>query len=227
MNRSKSGSRSYPVSYLPTQATEAPLFFNFDIEEIIKMFISNFYVNRIICYNDIATAMENKMEEKINMPIDWSQFIPTMIATFVAFMLTLLGTYLYDMYKDNEQKKAFLINLRKELEDIQRELGNINRLLEDGTCSSIWVVPLKTYIWDSIIENNKASLISDEYWYKDLLAIYHMAREYNSWHLLRTEIILQGLCKGNRDDDITDGIIKLKEELESKINTVINEMSIG
>ena len=152
------------------------------------------------------------------MRADWSQFIPTMIATFVAFCLTLFSTYLYDNHKDDVQREIFIRDICKELNEMKSDLISINDIMHNNMYlnSMLWVNPLKTYIWDSHIDDNKTYLISGEKWYEELLAIYHIAREYNTWHMLRTDMILHNLSYSSIDKGIAD----LKEDLEKRINTI-------
>ena len=63
--------------------------------------------------------------------INWTQFIPTMIATVIAFGLTILGTYLYDNYVERKEKKEFIINLRNELNDMLASLSDTQTKLLD------------------------------------------------------------------------------------------------
>ena len=149
--------------------------------------------------------------------IDWSQFVPTLIATFIAFCLTLFASYLYDNYRDSVQRTVFTHDVCKELKTMRDDLHVITNTMSNNSISTTWLNPLKTYIWDSLIDNNKAYLISNETWYGDLLAIYHMAREYNSWHMLRTEIIVQGRSNAEMDN----GIVQLKEKLVNSIDSVL------
>lgn len=182
------------------------------------------YISSRFNYAIISKAIEiesnNIATEKKAFVIDWSQFIPTMIATFLAFCLTLFASYLYDKYKDSVQRSVFLHDIRNELKTMRDELKKINGILNDNTKSTSWMYPLKTYIWDSLIDNNMSYLISSEKWYGNLLAIYHMAKEYNSWHMLRTEIMV----KGRVNSEIDRGITRLMEDLIKKIDIALQIM---
>ena len=152
--------------------------------------------------------------------INWTQFIPTMIATVIAFGLTILGTYLYDNYVERKEKKEFIINLRNELNDMLASLSDTQTKLLDKEEIYLWVNPLKTYIWDSIANTNRLSLISKELWYKDVLEIYHTVREYNTWHMIRTNATIQD----QEDTYIEESLKKTSKELEEMINSVIPDL---
>ena len=146
--------------------------------------------------------------------IDWSQFIPTLIATFIGFALAILGSYLYDNYKDKNERKTIIANLHSELEEMKSELSRIANTLTETDSTTLWISPLKTYIWDSTAANNKLGLLSNQSWYKDLLVIYHTVHEYNSWHQLRTNSVIS-----EQDYEVIENSMS---EIATTLNTEID-----
>lgn len=183
------------------------------------IFIDCFFLKSILFMPTVASNSEHKEL----FVIDWSQFVPTLIATFIAFCLTLFASYLYDKYKECVQKRVFIHDICRELDAMQTDLCTINDAMHNNKHQrpSLWLKPLKTYIWDSYIDGNNTYLISGEQWYEDLLAIYHIAREYNTWHGLRTDMILHNLSYSSIDV----GIIELEKDIEKKINEIRVKMN--
>lgn len=153
--------------------------------------------------------------------IDWSQFVPTLIATFIGFGLALFGSFLYDAIKEHNEKKIVIRNLRNELIEIQSEIAIIATALnnEDNNDVPLWIFPIKTYVWDSIT-TNKLELISEKLWYKELLCIYHGIHEYNTWHKIRTQSAINGLKYYLTEPSMK----RVSEELNERITDILPKL---
>lgn len=127
---------------------------------------------------------------------DWSGFIPTMIATFVGFILAIVGTWIYDSIKEKDERKSLVIDLKNELWKIRADL---NSIFEEDQCAEtannkiLRINPLKCYIWNAALSTGKITLLDKKNWYSDLLKIYNIITDFNEWQLLKTTKILEDI----------------------------------
>lgn len=120
------------------------------------------------------------MLEIINeITTDWSQFWPGMIATFVGFVLALMGQFVWEKCTNYFEAKHLLSRIRVELQEISEVLGDIT----DG---SIDMQPLKTLVWDEAINVGLISLLSDKK-REVLFKLYKQIQEFNSWFGIKTK----------------------------------------
>lgn len=167
-------------------------------------------------------ACETEVIPHSSFGSDWSQFVPTLIATFAGFILAIVASFIYDSIRDKNDQGQLIIHLKDELEDVALEIQRISGDMRKENETILWVDPLKVYIWDATTSNNKLSLISSKVWYKDLLSIYHSIKEYNSWELLRTNAILLGL----EYEDIENSLYATGDEITEKINAILQQMDV-
>lgn len=104
---------------------------------------------------------------------DWTQFWPSMIATFVGFALALFGEFAFEKIKSHRDAKSLLIRIRTELGEIQDDLTNWHAAL-------IGCQPLKTPVWDEAINAGQVSLL-DKNARKEFFNIYKQIQGFNSW----------------------------------------------
>lgn len=88
---------------------------------------------------------------------DWSQFVPSIIATVIGFLLAILfQQVIYEIIKSkflNRRRAEELIkDIKKELDKIYFELSKLDR-------NSAYVNPLKTPVWDGILNTNELALL--------------------------------------------------------------------
>lgn len=124
---------------------------------------------------------------------DWSQFFPTMIATFVGFVLAILGTWIYDLIKRRDERNGLKRDIKKELLKIQkiiREIEEEDKIAENQNSRILRINPLKCYVWDAAIGSDKISLFGKISWYGDLLQVYDTINDYNEWQLLKSDKML-------------------------------------
>lgn len=104
---------------------------------------------------------------------DWSQFWPGMIATFVGFLLALLGEFLFEKIKERLDANGLLKRITAELIDIKNDLKQWEPTLIERQ-------PLKTLVWDEAINAGQVSLLKKSS--RTLLfKIYKEIQEFNSW----------------------------------------------
>ena len=118
--------------------------------------------------------------------IDWSQFIPTMIATFVGFLLAQMGMRLYNRAKNRSARRDLISSFISELELIRNKLI----AMSDAKFENMMIHPIKMSVWESSINSNKLILLQSYAWYKDLYLCYSGLKDYNEWHNIRTKLVL-------------------------------------
>lgn len=145
------------------------------------------------------------MGNKCNVYIDllneiassnWSQFIPSIIATFIGFVLAILGMWIYDSIKNYFERKNLRKDIRNELIKIQEVLKIIEKednIAKGNNSKILRINPLKCYIWESTISTNKVSLLNKLPCYSELLSIYDTINDFNQWQLLKSNKILEGI----------------------------------
>lgn len=145
------------------------------------------------------------MENKCNVYIDllnniicsdWSQFFPSVIATFIGFVLAILGMWIYDSIRKFFERKNLREDIRNELLRIQEVLKTIEKednIAKGNNSKILRINPLKCYIWDSAISTNRISLLNKLSCYSELLSIYDTINDFNQWQLLKSNKILEGI----------------------------------
>ena len=124
---------------------------------------------------------------------DWSGFIPTIIATFIGFVLAILGAWLYDRFREKEERNNLIIDLKNEIQKIKTDLNNIK--IEDQSAKRdstkiLRINPLKCYVWEAAVSTGKITLLNRRPWYSQLLKTYDTISDFNEWQLLKTTKIL-------------------------------------
>ncbi|MDE6505138.1 MAG: hypothetical protein K2L42_04630 [Clostridia bacterium] len=160
-----------------------------------------------ISFEQILTATEIKA-------VDWSQFVPSVLATVIGFFLAIVfqqGVYEFvkNIILNGIKANGVIIGVKKELDRIAAVLGNLN----DGT---IYVDPIKIPVWDGILNANEFELLRrfkkvklckrirrdknliTKYGAKELkrlnfnlydliLSVYGVVQEYNKWWYIYSE----------------------------------------
>lgn len=161
-----------------------------------------------------SLASSNNSSEGWFLSVDWTQFIPEMIATLVGFGLALLGSKIYDNYKDKGERKRLVSSLVRELLIIDKTIDNLD-------LSLTWIKPIKYPVWDSAINANKIALIDDTDWFRELCDLYDDVQDYNEWHLLKTNLSFLLKVPGD-STSITTVLRKLSEDIKKKIAALLN-----
>ncbi|MDE7163826.1 MAG: hypothetical protein K2O04_00160 [Clostridiales bacterium] len=141
--------------------------------------------------------------------MDWSnflpQFLPNLCATLVGFILAILFQQLvYELIKakitNGTKIKNQLHKLLSEFENINNEYKKINHKL-------VYIEPIKTPVWDGLINTNELFLLSkydkkriknekdkkeEMGLYNKLFTFYGLISEYNKWWNLYTTQLAAG-----------------------------------
>lgn len=148
-------------------------------------------------------------------PGDWQQFVSSLVATIIGTLIGIVGPFYVQsiLEKKEKRKKAvgYLRDIKKELEDVKQQFNSIKK-------TDLYLSPIKTPLWDSLINTNQIKLLSTlrvkktgfalATFTKQLFQIYDWIGEYNSWW----NVYVNGAIVGART----------KEDL-SAISEFINE----
>jgi len=155
--------------------------------------------------------------------IDWSQFIPALIATSLGCSLAILFTSKYDKKNSRAEQDEVKHHVFIELDKVASHIRTINtELSQDPT--HYYLTPLKTPVFDSLIHTKKIgslfrSFQSDETEIvnsKSILMLYDKIVEYNDWHTWRTN---------NKEQDTEFAKIHI-EKLGNAILNFIEKLNI-
>ena len=133
---------------------------------------------------------------------NWNGFLPSMIATFIGFVLALLGQWGFGHIKEYKASKQLK-------ERIARELVRIKSDLEVFVSIALDVHPLKTPVWNAAINAGQISLLAGKN-REQLFLVYNAIQEFNSWCLVQTNYYFE---KGRYNDLLTNELHNLKAEL--------------
>ena len=115
-------------------------------------------------------------------PPSWDQFVPSIIATFIGFVLALIGDYFLqtglEKRKQTKEVNDLFSRLLAELEDMKTVLEGLNEYTLEKN-------PLKTPVWDEAINVGLISLIETNL-RKSLFTIYKKLEELDSWYAIKT-----------------------------------------
>lgn len=129
---------------------------------------------------DLTSILEcvevaENISSKASLVIDWSQFVPEIIATFLGFGLALFGQWLWEYFKDKSSAKNLKKRITSELKKIKDDLSSI---------TGIHVEPFKLSIWDTCISTGDLKVLDAEL--QDALSlVYSIIKEYNAWSLMQ------------------------------------------
>jgi hypothetical protein len=142
--------------------------------------------------------------------IDWSQFVPAIIATFLGFGLALFGQWLWEKLKNNGDLKKLKQRIKTELEQVRKTLISV---------SGINIEPLKIPTWRACISTGDLKILKGNI-QRDLFFVYNTIAEYNSWSLIQANYYFE---KGKLNTELMVELEKLKNTL---LYTNGNEKSI-
>ncbi len=110
----------------------------------------------------MGSLLLNSTSSQGIFPTDWAQFIPSLIATIVGFLLALLfQQILYNAITGRKKAKAQIIKIKNELSDIVREITLIIDEETENQTTLAYIDPIKTPVWDAVLNTNELQLISD------------------------------------------------------------------
>lgn len=153
--------------------------------------------------------------------VDWSQFWPGMISTFVGFVLALMGQWLWEQHKSRAEERALLARFAE-------ELRKVSETLERYTEGMLDLKFIKIPVWDEAQNAGKISLISSSI-RSDLFVIYNSIQEFNSWCAVNTNYYFEN---GHPHAQLNDRLNKQKNTLlgvegtkEMSITEMLNRLS--
>lgn len=170
----------------------------------------------------------------VNM--DWVQFIPSLIATFVGIFVP----FLVQRRKDNANRIKEAV---QHLENIKEEMtSTVKKGIEEIRAENferVHLTPIETPIWTGLLNSNGVIVLSDlrkhlaklnkkknqnsnanvrdDDWYERIFMVYGSVDKYNQWWNLYTDKVfddadkVHGAAKSVKN--IEDGIIELSEKL--------------
>lgn len=115
---------------------------------------------------------------------DWSQFLPSLIATLVGFGLALLGEWIVRSISKKVQAKDLKRQLSNEVENILKKIDELEKntmLSEDN--------PLRIPVWKTAISSNSLNVL-DKTTRSVFMRLYDNIEAYNSWYSRKTDILL-------------------------------------
>lgn len=146
------------------------------------------------------------------MNTDWSQFVPSMIATFAGFILALIGQW-------GAEKLHNFFQLRDLKKRIRQELEIVRSQLTDFKETSLDVQPLKTPTWDEAISAGQISILPADLRAR-LFNIYSSIQEFNSW----SRVQANNYFKDRTYDEL---LIKALKEIKEKLLSDEGSISIA
>ena len=147
---------------------------------------------------ELINAVKEISSQKVG--IDWSQFVPAIIATFLGFGLALFGQWLWEKIKDNKDSKKIKLRIENELEQILAALNTI---------SGIDVEPLNNPTWKACIYSGEIKILDGDL-QKNLFQIYNTIAEYNAWSLMLANYYFEN---GKPNAELLNELVRLKNIL--------------
>ena len=149
-------------------------------------------------------------------PGDWSQFLAGLVATVIG----IFGPFYLQSIIERRNKRQRAIQY---LNDIKKELKSIKEQLLAVQTTDIYINPIKTPMWDSLINTNEIQLLSllnikrigsnVANPTKQIFQIYDLINEYNSWWNMYS----QGAVVGSRSQKELESIKAFVDQLKFKL----------
>lgn len=153
--------------------------------------------------------------------VDWTQFLPSIIATFFGVVAAIYVQKKYEDWKQKKEAKDMKQKIILELEEIKDQLESVS----EASTEKLVLSPISLPIYKGLIASAKISLLSRFSWYAEFLDVYNMLETYNSWHTFRTYV---GISKNS---DIIMLLQMIEKELlgdenvKGRIKSLIEKMS--
>lgn len=155
---------------------------------------------------------------------NWPQHLVELFITIIGTIIGIFGPFYVQSNNEKKNKKKQAIQY---LKDIRKELKGVKKQLEAIKDTDIYLSPIKTPLWDSLINTNEVQLLktlkhkdktfSSTNLTKQLFQIYDLINEYNLWWNMYT----QGAVVGARTQEELTSIITFIEN--SKKNLLCND----
>ncbi len=151
---------------------------------------------------------------------NWSQHLVELFISIIGTIIGIFGPIYLQSSNEKKNKKQQAIQY---LKDIKKELKGVKEQLEDIKDTDIYLSPLKTPLWDSLINTNEVQLLKilkhkDKSFCstdltKQLFQIYDLISEYNLWWNMYT----QGAVVGARTQEDLTSIITFIENSKKNL----------
>ena len=136
---------------------------------------------------------------------DWSDFSQNMIATFLGFLLAILGEFIVDRIARAREKKQIKFGIINELSSI------IEQIKHNISQEALFLPIIETSYWDGIVGGTKLDLINTCDWYTNVASIYSRIREINDWFRQKSEYALLSVSGNSEDSEKYKRISKVFE----------------
>ena len=154
------------------------------------------------------------------LPGNWDQFISGLVATIIGTLLGIFGPFCIQSAHERKNKNRKAIQY---LHELKVELKGLEGQFEAIKDSNIYLSPIKTPVWDSLINTNEIQLLSMLKCKKkslklikpinQLFQIYNLIDEYNQWW----NMYAQGAIVGARSKSELNSIKKFIDRSKEKL----------
>jgi hypothetical protein len=142
---------------------------------------------------------------------DWTNFLPTIVAVFIAFSLTVLASVWRYRFSKTREKKDIVYGIIQELRDIKTQFNDIN------FAEGLQITPIKTPFWHSAISGARLSPIINESWFCSVAKVHAKVDEINAWFRMTTEHYIEAQISDTaRKEQIESIVERIKSKLKSE-----------
>lgn len=157
-------------------------------------------------------------------PGDWGQFwsglVSGLIATIIGTIIGIFGPFYLQSRHERKNKRDRAI---QNLLDLKEELEGLKKQFSDIIVTQLYLSPIRTPVWDSLINTNEIQLFSMLKYKsktsdpvnltKQLFQIYDSIAEYNLWW----NMYAQGAVVGSRTQTDLDSIMRFIDKSQKKL----------
>lgn len=152
-------------------------------------------------------------------PGDWTQFLSGLMATIIGTLIGIFGPFCLQAKENHKHEKHRALEY---LHDINQELNEVKLQFMRIKDANLYLSPIKTPLWDSLINTNEIHLLSllkikkeitSKNLIKQLFQVYDLIKEYNLWW----SMYAQGAIIGERKKDDLQPIQSFFEETQKKL----------
>lgn len=180
----------------------------------------------------MVTVLQDMLQE-INLIQLFIEIVIGVGTTVLGFLLALKGEANREEKKDVQDAKQYIKDIIDELKKLKR----INFISTSGA-RLYYIDPLKTPIWQGLINTNRLQLIAklrqkkericeDTSWYSELLILYDLIDEFNNFVNLYTENSFQTMITSTEiDDENIDSVISKLSALQDSLFDETNSETV-
>ena len=153
------------------------------------------------------------------------QFLISFVATALGVLLALILQRWDDEKKEAKEAENIKIKLRIELQKTKKSIIKIHKSRTQNFLS-----PIKMPIYQGFANSAKIALLDRYIWYNDLISLYKYLDNYNAWHDLKTDKVLErDLLKSQKSSDCQINRVsqKVDESLLNMEKTILGTIMIN